>query len=150
MVCLGNICRSPLADGILRRKVLERGLDIEVDSAGTANYHIGKAPDSRMIKATANRGTDLSFLRARQFKANDFDAFDLIFVMDRYNYEDVISLAKSKEQRQKVNYLLNVVEPNTNNEVPDPYYGTQKDFEEVYDLVDHAIDQLIDKLEIKK
>jgi protein-tyrosine phosphatase len=70
--------------------------------------------------------------------------------MDRYNYEDVISLAKSKEQRQKVNYLLNVVEPNSNNEVPDPYYGTQKDFEEVYDLVDHAIDQLIDKLEIKK
>ncbi len=150
MVCLGNICRSPLADGILRRKVLEKGLDIEVDSAGTANYHIGKAPDSRMIKTAANRGTDLSFLRARQFKANDFDAFDLIFVMDRYNYEDVISLAKSKEQRQKVNYLLNVVEPNTNNEVPDPYYGTQKDFEEVYDLVDHSIDQLIDKLEIKK
>lgn len=149
MVCLGNICRSPLADGILRRKVLEKGLNIEVDSAGTANYHIGKAPDSRMIKTAANRGTDLSFLRARQFKAKDFEEFDKILVMDKNNYSDVISLANSEEQRNKVDFLLNVVQPNSNNEVPDPYYGTQQDFEEVYDLVDEAIDQLVRKIEIK-
>jgi len=151
MVCLGNICRSPLADGILRRKAKEQGFEIEVDSAGTANYHVGKAPDLRMIKTAKNRGTDISMLRARQFKASDFSAFDQIFIMDENNYADVISLATSPEQVDKVKFLLNEMHPNTDAKVPDPYYGSQQDFEDVYDLVDKAIDHLLINLKkVKK
>jgi len=146
MVCLGNICRSPLADGLLLRKIKERKLNASVDSAGTANYHIGKAPDSRMIKTAAKHGTPLDFLRARQFTATDFLHFDHILVMDQSNFNNVISLARNDEERNKVNLLLDFLHPNQQLEVPDPYYGTQQDFEAVYQLVDEATDALIQKL----
>lgn len=145
MVCLGNICRSPLADGLLLRKIKERQLNFTVDSAGTANYHIGKAPDLRMIKTAASHGTPIGFLRARQFTAQDFQHFDLILVMDKSNYQNVIRLASSNEEINKVNFLLDYLYPGQAAEVPDPYYGTQKDFEEVYELLDKATDALIQK-----
>lgn len=145
MVCLGNICRSPLADGLLLRKIKERNLNWSVDSAGTANYHIGKAPDQRMIKTAAQHGTPIDFLRARQFKPTDFQHFDLILVMDQSNYQNVIRLASSNEEIKKVHFLLDYLYPGQSAEVPDPYYGTQKDFEEVYELLDKATDALIQK-----
>jgi len=145
MVCLGNICRSPLADGLLLRKIKERNLNWSVDSAGTANYHIGKAPDQRMIKTAAQYGTPIDFLRARQFTSTDFQHFDLILVMDQSNYQNVIRLASSNEEIKKVHFLLDYLYPGQSAEVPDPYYGTQKDFEEVYQLLDKATDALIQK-----
>ena len=146
MVCLGNICRSPIADGLLLRKIKEQKLDAQVDSAGTANYHIGKAPDSRMIQTAAAHGTPIEFLRARQFSNQDFENFDHILVMDQSNYENVIRLAQSADDRNKVQFLLDYLYPNQKAAVPDPYYGSLEDFEQVYQLVDSATDALILKL----
>ena len=142
-VCLGNICRSPLADGILRRKVAENKLNIEVDSCGTAGYHIGEKPDSRMIQTAKNRGTDISFLRARQFSKADFDYFDSIFVMDKENYKNIIALTTKESQKEKVKLILNEINPKNNDEVPDPYYGGQNGFDHVYDLLDLATDKIL-------
>lgn len=145
-VCLGNICRSPLADGILRRKVQEQNLNVEVDSAGTADYHVGEAPDKRMIATAKNRGTDISFLRGRQFVKTDFDSFDQIYVMDKSNFQNVIHLARNTEDKAKVKLILNESFPNEDMEVPDPYYGGQAGFEHVYDLLDEVTDKIIEKL----
>jgi protein-tyrosine phosphatase len=146
MVCLGNICRSPIADGLLLRKIKEQKLDAQVDSAGTANYHIGKAPDSRMIQTAAAHGTPIEFLRARQFSNQDFENFDHILVMDQSNYENVIRLAQSADDRNKIQFLLDYLYPNQKAAVPDPYYGSLEDFEQVYQLIDSATDALIQKL----
>ena len=115
MVCLGNICRSPLAHGIFEQ--LSKEFSITVDSAGTASYHIGSSPDPRSIKTAMKHGIDISNQRARQFTKTDFDAFDHIFVMDRQNLKDVLKLSQSEVERNKVKLLL------TNEEVEDPYYG---------------------------
>jgi protein-tyrosine phosphatase len=145
-VCLGNICRSPMADGLLRRKVKEMQLPVEVDSAGTANYHIGKQPDTRM-RATARKfDTPIDELRARQFVQNDFDAFDKIYVMDQSNYNDVLRLARNEGDKAKVQMVLNEIFPNSNQPVPDPYYGGEEGFVEVYNLLDDATNVIIDKL----
>lgn len=144
MVCLGNICRSPLADGVLRHKVNKMNLDIIVDSAGTANYHVGASPDKRMIATAKKNGVDISYLKARQFEYSDFHEFDRIFVMDQSNYRNVIQLAKTVEEKDKVKLLLEFSENPHMNEVPDPYYGTQADFDEVYELVDRATDVIIE------
>jgi protein-tyrosine phosphatase len=148
-VCLGNICRSPLADGLLRKKVKEQNFDVVVDSAGTANYHVGDAPDSRMIATAKKFGTDISFLRGRQFTKKDFFDFDLIYVMDKSNYSNVIKLASNETDKAKVNLLLNELSPNSNSEVPDPYYGSQQDFDYVYELLDRATDKFIEKIKRK-
>jgi protein-tyrosine phosphatase len=146
MVCLGNICRSPLADGLLLRKIEAQNLDAIVDSAGTADYHIGKAPDARMIRTAAKHGTALDFLRARQFTSKDFQNFDHILVMDHSNQRNVLKLAQTQDDEKKVEFLLDYLYPNQQLEVPDPYYGTSEDFEAVYQLVDQATDALIQKL----
>jgi protein-tyrosine phosphatase len=146
MVCLGNICRSPIADGLLRQKVDQHQLDVEVDSAGTIGMHAGSAPDSRMISTAKNRGTDISFLKARQFTASDFEHFDVIFAMDKNNKRDILSLAKTAEDKQKVHLLLSKISDQEEANVPDPYYGTSKDFEHVYDLVDKATNTIIQKI----
>ncbi len=146
MVCLGNICRSPIADGLLRQKVNEEHLDVEVDSAGTIGLHAGSAPDSRMIATAKNRGTDISFLKARQFTVADFEKFDVIFAMDKNNKRDILSLAKTTEDKQKVHLLLSEISDQDEANVPDPYYGTSKDFEHVYDLVDKATNTIIQKI----
>ena len=144
MVCLGNICRSPLADGVLRHKVNKLNLNIIVDSAGTANYHIGASPDKRMIATAKMKGVDIGFLKARQFEYKDFEEFDSIFVMDQNNYKNVIQLAKTDQDKCKVKLLLDFTSKVHRKEVPDPYYGTQTDFEEVYELVDQATDAIIE------
>ena len=146
MVCLGNICRSPLADGLLRHKVTQRGLEWEVDSAGTANYHVGAPPDARMVDTARTKGFDISALRARQFSKEDFMRFDRIYVMDRSNYRNVIKAASSQEERDKVLFLLEHLFPGKEAEVPDPYYGTSKDFNDVFALVDEATNALLNDL----
>ncbi|MFM7724291.1 MAG: low molecular weight protein-tyrosine-phosphatase [Bacteroidota bacterium] len=146
MVCLGNICRSPLADGLLRHKVTQRGLAWEVDSAGTANYHVGAPPDARMVDTARTKGFDISALRARQFSKEDFMRFDRIYVMDRSNYTNVIKVANSQEERDKVLFLLEHLYPGKEAEVPDPYYGTSKDFNDVFALVDEATNALLNDL----
>jgi len=145
MVCLGNICRSPLADGLLREKVKQLNLDIVVDSAGTSNHHIGQAPDSRMRSTAKEMGLSIDDLRARQFTKEDFNEFDLIFVMDKSNYANVISLANSTKEKEKVHLILNELHPNQDLEVPDPYFGGNQGFKEVYNLLDEATNALIEK-----
>ncbi len=142
MVCLGNICRSPLAEGIMLKLIADNQLDIEVDSAGTSNYHIDEAPDRRTITNAAKHGVDLKTLRARQFKASDFDKFDKIYVMDKSNMTNVLALATNQEQKNKVDLLLNVTNPGMNLEVPDPYFGGEQGFEDVFQMVYKACQQI--------
>lgn len=137
-VCLGNICRSPLAEGIMLHLKTKHKLQVEIDSAGTSNFHIGEAPDSRTIANAKKNGVDLSFLRARQFTVADFDYFDKIYVMDKSNLKNVIALTENQIHKNKVSLFLNIAFPATDLEVPDPYYGTEKDFEEVFQLVYNA------------
>ena len=146
MVCLGNICRSPLAEGILRSKLSE---DFIVDSAGTGGWHAGELPDKRSIATAKNRGLDITNQRARQFKKSDFEIFDSIFVMDNSNYRDVIEMAPDEVSKQKVSLILDELFPNENVDVPDPYYGTIQNFEFVYQMLEEACDILAKKL-IKK
>lgn len=107
MVCLGNICRSPLAEGTLRRKVEEKDLNWQIDSAGTGSWHVGELPDSRSIHVAAKYGIDLTTQRARQFKKNDLDNFDLIFAMDSSNYQNILKLADNQTQKNKVKLIMN-------------------------------------------
>ena len=146
MVCLGNICRSPLAEGILREKIKDFNVDITIDSAGTANYHVGEHPDKRTIENAFKHNVDISKLKARQFTVNDFDNFDLIFVMDSSNYSDVISLARNKNDKQKVEMILNRVYPNTNISVPDPYFGGDEGFENVFTILNNACETIANSL----
>jgi len=144
MVCLGNICRSPLAEGILQSKV---SADVKVDSAGTAAYHIGELPDSRSIAVAKKYGIDLTNQRARKFTVNDFDTFDLIYAMDESNYQDILTLARNTEDKLKVKLILNEVDLNSNKSVPDPYYGGSNGFENVYQLLDEACQIIANKIE---
>ncbi|HRG39263.1 MAG TPA: low molecular weight protein-tyrosine-phosphatase [Bacteroidia bacterium] len=146
MVCLGNICRSPIAEGILRDKAEKADLDILIDSAGTSNYHIGDHPDKRTILNAKRHQIDISHLCARQFTVADFDKFDYIFAMDSSNYADIISLARNDQDRYKVELILNRVYPNSNMSVPDPYFGGEQGFENVYILLDKACDVIIESL----
>lgn len=137
MVCLGNICRSPLAHGIF--ETLSQDFNIKVDSAGTANYHSGGQPDKRSQATALNHGIDISKQRARQFTVNDFDAFDYIYVMDRSNLRDVLALARTEEDRKKVTLLLG------HDEVEDPYYGGPEGFKIVYKKIDNACREIIEQ-----
>ena len=143
MVCLGNICRSPLADGLLKEKINLNKIDHFIDSAGTSNHHVGQAPDHRMTATAKSFGTDISNLKARQFQSSDYDRFDLIYVMDKSNLENVLSLAKNELDRAKVKLILNESHPELNLEVPDPYFGGDQGFIEVYNLLDEATNQII-------
>lgn len=138
MVCLGNICRSPMADGWLRHKNKKLGLSLEIDSAGTANYHVGEKPDHRMRKLSLEYGVSIDELRARQFSVADFDRYDIIFAMDRSNLKNILNLARTEADKQKVRLLLNELHPGKDLEVPDPYYGTEANFREVIELLDDA------------
>lgn len=146
MVCLGNICRSPMAHGILEEKAKKRNKQLIVDSAGTANFHIGEMPDERAIKKMRNYNIDISQQKARQFHKNDFETFDYIFVMDTSNYENIIRMAKSEIHKQKVDLILNILYPQQNMSVPDPYYGGDSGFENVYQLLDAACEKFIEKI----
>lgn len=143
VVCLGNICRSPLAEGVLLHLVEKHQLNIVIDSAGTSNYHIGEAPDSRTVANAKKHNIDLSPLRARQFVRSDFDKFDKIFVMDKSNRRDVLNLARHESDIAKVDFFLNLLFPGSDIEVPDPYYGGEEGFEQVFNLVWQASEKLI-------
>lgn len=144
MVCLGNICRSPLAEGILKSKV--DSTKVTVDSAGTANYHIGKGPDPRSIATAASYNIDITDQRARQFTVEDFDEFDHIFAMDKENYKNIIALARNKTDIDKVALMLDILNTPEKKEVPDPYYGGDQGFEHVYKLLDKSTDLVIKRI----
>jgi len=146
MVCLGNICRSPIADGLLRNKVAINKLDVFVDSAGTAGYHVGEKPDKRMRETAKSFGISIDDLRARQFTVEDFDSFDIIYAMDNSNYDNIIRLARNKEDKDKVRFILNESFPSQNIDVPDPYYGGEQGFVDVYNLLDEATDVILKNL----
>lgn len=145
MVCLGNICRSPLAEGILQSKV--NSDFIQVDSAGTAAYHIGNLPDPRSIDVARKYGIDLTHQRARQFSVYDFDTFDLIYAMDESNYQNILTLSRNIEDEAKVKMILNETNMNTNKSVPDPYYGENDGFEIVFGLLEEACSVIAKKVE---
>ena len=136
MVCLGNICRSPLAEGVLQSKLpINKCI---VDSAGTANYHVGTAPDKRSIVTAKKFGIDISQQKCRQITKSDFETFDYIYVMDNSNYKNVMAIAPNEASKQKVKLILNEVDSTSDLEVPDPYYGELEDFEHVFHLLDEA------------
>jgi protein-tyrosine phosphatase len=144
MVCLGNICRSPLAEGILSSKLPCN--KFEVDSAGTGTWHIGRQPDPRSIAIAKKNRIDISHQKGRQFKISDFDTFDYIYVMDISNYWDIIKLSDDQEQTKKVQLILNELFPDENVDVPDPYYGLANGFESVYRMLDETCDVIAKKL----
>ncbi len=139
MVCLGNICRSPLAHGVLEHMAIEQGLNWEVDSAGTGNWHVGQGPDRRSVRTAREHGVDISKQICRQFKTSDFDEFDHIFVMDKNNLSDVLAQARNKADEQKVKLLLG------NKIVPDPYYDDSQ-FEPVYTMIAAACKNIVKQL----
>jgi len=139
MVCLGNICRSPLAHGIMEQLAQDNGLDWTVDSAGTGNWHVGQAPDRRSIRTAQEHGVDISKQVCRQFKMHDFDEYDIIYVMDKNNLSDVLSLARNNTDAAKVKLLLG------DREVPDPYYSDSQ-FEPVFQMVEDGCRAIIDEL----
>jgi protein-tyrosine phosphatase len=145
MVCLGNICRSPLAEGILKSKAK----NLEVDSAGTAGYHVGKQPDIRSIDIAKKHDINLKNQRARQFSTRDFDDFDKIYVMDTDNYSKIISLARSQEDMDKVDLILNEIYPKEYKSVPDPYYGGDEGFQNIYNLLEVSCEVIAKKYETR-
>ena len=144
MVCLGNICRSPLAEGILRSKV--NTLTVEVDSAGTGGWHAGEQPDPRSMDVAKKNGLDISYQRARKFTARDFEVFDYIFVMDTSNRQNVLNLAQSEEHISKVHLIMDELFPGENMDVPDPYYGGLNGFDQVFDMLDEACDSIAGRI----
>lgn len=138
MVCLGNICRSPMAEGILRHKAQQGGWQVEVDSAGTGDWHAGEAPDHRALEYMQSQGIDISGLRARQITQQDFYDFDLILTMDAENYTNVLRI-KPHDATAEIIMVMNLSEPGKNIAVPDPYFGGREGFAKVYDMLDKAL-----------
>ena len=144
MVCLGNICRSPLAEGILKSK-----LDIalfQVDSAGTGGWHVGSPPDPRSVAVARQHGLDITDQRGKKFSVYDFEIYDHIFVMGNSNYRDVVNQAQSDSEKQKVQLILDEIFPGENVDVPDPYYGGDQGFENVYQMLDEACENIVRRL----
>ncbi|MBS1621630.1 MAG: low molecular weight phosphotyrosine protein phosphatase [Bacteroidetes bacterium] len=150
MVCLGNICRSPLAEGILLHKAKQAGLNWQVESAGTGSWHIGSPPHKLSRKIASFYGIDISKQRCRQFQKEDLLYFDFIYVMDENNYEDVKAMGSELWNKLKVDLLMNELYPGENRSVPDPYFGTETDYHNVFDLLDKACDKVIEKFSIDK
>lgn len=144
MVCLGNICRSPLAEGILKEKIRSHQLDWTVDSAGTGSWHIGENPDPRSIEIARRYDIDISGQQARQIKAHDLNRYDLIFAMDESNYRDILQLADSLEQQSRIEMIMNLVDPARRLSVPDPYWDDDG-FEQVFQMLEKACDRVIEE-----
>lgn len=144
MVCLGNICRSPLAEGLLTSK-LDPSL-FEVASAGTGGWHVGSPPDPRSVAVAQKNGLDITQQRGKQFSTYDFEIYDHIFVMDNSNYKDVVKLATSEEEKKKVQLILDEIFPKENVDVPDPYYGGNRGFDDVFDMLDRACNIIASRL----
>lgn len=146
LVCLGNICRSPMAEGVLRAKAMARRLSIVTGSAGTGGYHVGEAPDARAQAAMRRQGIDIGDLRARQFTALDYGHYDLILAMDEDNLRDIRRLAPDDGAVHKVRLIMDFAPAHAQRSVPDPYYGTETDFDQVFAMLDEACDNLLDGL----
>lgn len=144
MVCLGNICRSPLAEGILKSKIDTS--EVFVDSAGTGDWHIGSEPDKRSIAVGTKYNVDITEQRGRLFTEKDFKNFDLIYAMDNSNRENILALAKTEEDKSKVKLILDEIFPGENVDVPDPYFGGDQGFEDVYKMLDEACESIAKKL----
>lgn len=144
MVCLGNICRSPLAEGILKSKIDPN--KVFVDSAGTGHWHIGDQPDIRSIEVAKKHNVDITNQRGRLFTQEDFLEFDHIFVMDNSNKENVLRLCQEQNNKDKVRLILDELYPGENVDVPDPYYGGDQGFENVYQMLDQACDKIAKRL----
>ncbi|KIO53186.1 low molecular weight protein-tyrosine-phosphatase [Flavobacterium hibernum] len=144
MVCLGNICRSPLAEGILASKLPKE--NFIVDSAGTGSWHVGHSPDKRSIAVAKKNGLNIQNQKGRRFQTSDFTDFDYIYVMDSSNYNDVIKLAKTEEHKNKVRLILNELFPDENVDVPDPYFGVTNGFDNVYQMLNEVTDIIAKKL----
>ncbi|WP_438961282.1 low molecular weight protein-tyrosine-phosphatase [Nonlabens sp.] len=147
MVCLGNICRSPLAEGILRSKL--NFTKFNIDSAGTSGSHRGQAPDRRSIAVAQKNGIDISSQASRKLTTADLETYDYIFVMDNSNYRDTIALAQNETQKAKVHKILDWAFPNEDLDVPDPYYGGDSGFDNVYRMLDHVTDVITSNLQGK-
>lgn len=145
MVCLGNICRSPLAEGILQHKAQKAGLRWKVESAGTGSWHIGSQPHTLSRKVAAKNGIDIGGQRCRQFQKEDMLYFDFIYVMDKNNYDDVKKMSCELWNATKVDLLLNELYPGENRSVPDPYLGTEPDYHKVFELIDKACEKVIER-----
>lgn len=150
MVCLGNICRSPLAEGIMRKKMQLNHINGHVDSCGFESFHRGDQPDRRSIQVAIQHGIDISGHRGKMFEASFFDEFDRIYVMDSSNYRDVSAVARNSNDLGKVDYIMNALYPGSNMPVPDPYYGGQADFSKTWELLDEATDKIIESIVKKK
>ncbi|MCB0429676.1 MAG: low molecular weight phosphotyrosine protein phosphatase [Flavobacteriales bacterium] len=141
MVCLGNICRSPLAEGIMQAKALEYNLNIEVDSAGTSGWHEGEHPDRRATQTASKYGVNISAQRSRPLSTSDFDQFDRIYVMDHQNLADAQAMAQP-HHHTKIRLILSTVYPNNTPAVPDPYHGGDEGFDNVFHMLEQACDQI--------
>lgn len=146
MVCLGNICRSPMAEGVMRQKIEKYGLDVEVNSCGTASYHLGESPDNRAIQTLYKYDIDISQHQGQQFQISDFDKYDLIFAMDNSNYSNLLEKARDEKDMEKVKLLMDEIYPGKQKIVPDPYYGNMNNFEETYTLTEAACEGLAQRL----
>ena len=142
MVCLGNICRSPLAEGILKDKVRRRKLNWEVDSAGTGYWHVGEGPDPRSVAIARQNGIDIRDQRARQLLAKDLEEYDLIFAMDTQNYQQIRRMASDSRQEGKIHLIMDLVHPGAGYSVPDPYYDDHG-FEGVFQMLDDACEKIV-------
>jgi protein-tyrosine phosphatase len=145
-VCTGNICRSPIAEGILRMKYSQHHISGIVDSCGFESFHTGDTPDPRAQKVARDNGIDISNHRARIFQVHDFDRFDHIYVMDSYHYQSVMRIARTQQDRQKVDFILNVVKPSSNLPVQDPYYDRNEAFQAVYEQLEEACEALVQSI----
>lgn len=145
MICLGNICRSPLAEGILKQKIMAKGLDWQVDSAGTSGYHNGDLPDKRSIAVAAAHGLDITEQRSRQITKEDLDTYDWLLVMDSSNYNNVKKICTTEQQKEKIKLIMNFLVPARNTPVPDPYWEDDG-FEQVYQMLDEACEAFIETI----
>ena len=143
MVCLGNICRSPMAEGILREMARQEGLNVITDSAGTADYHVGEQPDHRAQATMRRHGIDISDLRGRQLVSADFEKFDLLLAMDASNLRNMRRIAPNQQLAAKAVLLMDHAPTHALREVPDPYYGGDDGFEDVYAMVTEACRELL-------
>ncbi len=145
MVCLGNICRSPLAEGIMKHKIEQAGLDWQVESRGTGSWHVGNLPDKRSIVVARLHGLDITDQRSQQLEKADLQNFDLIYAMDTSNYRNTVAMANNETESSKVKMILNESEPGMNKSVPDPYYD-EDGFEQVYQMLDKACELALKRL----
>jgi len=147
MVCLGNICRSPIAEGVLQAQLLKSRIhSVTVDSAGLLSYHVGEQPDKRAMETAVRFGVDISHQQARQIRTNDFSEFDLLFAMDQSVLNQLLSINKTAKFHQRIHLFLEYAGYPEGSIVPDPYYGTLKDFEECYKLIEHASAKILKRM----